>query len=197
MSSLALFAGEYEGSAIRVTEDGKFSVYDVLVALSKPRNINPRQTFANLVDKYPGVMNSIDYFQFSGRGQQLTPVANEETLDFLLSLTNKHPLKEVVTSDKFFPRTEDQIISVLSEAFSDCEPCPQFYCFGYRVDLYLAKPRIAIECDENGHKCYGFSKESVREQKIKDALGCSFVRFDPYDADFNLGGVIRRIRDLV
>ncbi len=59
----------------------------------------------------------------------------------------------------------------------------------------MAKPRIAIECDENGHRCYGFRKESVREQKIKDALGCSFVRFDPYDADFNLGVVIRRVRD--
>lgn len=194
---LSVYMSEYDGNNIRVTEDGRFSVYDVLVAFGVCSHKDCGQVFKRMINRYSEVMNSIDYYQFSGRGQRLTPVANEETLDFLLSLTNKHPLKEVVTSDKFFPRTEDQIVSVLSEAFSDCEPCPQFFCFGYRVDLYLAKPRIAIECDENGHKCYGFSKESVREQKIKDALGCSFVRFDPYDADFNLGVVIRRIRDLV
>ena len=191
------YMGEFDRNDVRVTEDGRFSVYDVLVAFGVCDKSHSQETLKRIESKYPEVMNSIDYFQFSGRGQRLTPVANEETLDFLLSLTNKHPLKKVVTSDKFFPRTEDQIVSVLSEAFSDCEPCPQFYCFGYRIDLYLAKPRIAIECDENGHKCYGFSKESVREQKIKDALGCSFVRFNPYDADFNLGVVIRRIRDLV
>ena len=93
--------------------------------------------------------------------------------------------------------TETQIVRVLEAAFADCQPCPQFYCSGYRIDLYLAEPRIAIECDENGHKDYSQKKERKREQSIKSSLGCSFVRFDPYNPDFNLGSIVRQVRELL
>ncbi|MGA0200137.1 MAG: DUF559 domain-containing protein [Prochlorotrichaceae cyanobacterium] len=197
MANLSVFAGEFDGSTIRVTEDGRFSVYDVLVAFKVCDQPNCQKTLKRIQDKYPEVVQKNDNLKFPGRGQRETPVATEEAILEILAICGKAPGQSPVTSDKFYPRPETQVMQVLAEAFSDCEPCPQFYCSGYRIDLYLAKYRIAVECDEYGHGHYSQTEEQARERAIKSALGCSFVRFDPYAIDFNIGTVIKQIRDLI
>lgn len=196
MSSLAVF--EFGGQSIRATGDGRFSVYDVLVAFGcYPNQDTARITFKRILDKYSEVSSKISFFKFSGRGQRETPVATQEVCEEILRLLGRHPDQATVTSDKFYPRTEAQIISVLSTAFADLQPIEQLQIHGYKIDLYLAKTNVAIEIDEHGHKYYQKSQEKKREQAIKSALGCSFVRFDPYSADFNLGNVIFKIRGLI
>ncbi|MFY7939001.1 MAG: BRO family protein [Flavobacterium sp.] len=91
---------------------------------------------------------------------------------------------------------EQESVLVLESAFADLSPIRQFAVHGYRIDLYLAKVNLAIECDERGH-LHGYPNDSVREQTIKSALGCSFVRFNPNEAGFNIGDVIFAIRKLV
>jgi len=94
MVNLANFTGDFEGMAIRVTEDGRFSVYDVLVAFLKPTNrkgsagesINPRQVYKSLSDRNPEVVHFVDNLKFPGRGQRDTPVANEEGIYQILML---------------------------------------------------------------------------------------------------------------
>ena len=122
---------------------------------------------------------------------------NKETCEKIMKAIGCHSMQSPIMSNEFYPRTETQVIQVLSESFLDCEPCTQFYCSGYRIDLYLAVPRIAVECDEYGHKNYIGKDEQKRERIIKSALGCSFVRFDPYSPGFNIGTTIRQIRELV
>lgn len=66
---LSIYMGEYEGNDVRVTEDGRFSIYDVLAAFVKPtvhngkqsKEINPTQLFKTITDKNPEVV------QFSGK----------------------------------------------------------------------------------------------------------------------------------
>jgi hypothetical protein len=91
---LSVYMGEYEGNNIRVTEDGRFSVYDVLAAFVKPtvrngkqsKEINPTQLFKTITDKNPEVLQFSGKFKFPGRGQRDTPVANEEGIYQILML---------------------------------------------------------------------------------------------------------------
>jgi hypothetical protein len=89
MSNLAVFASEYDGNGVRVTEDGRFSVFDVLVAFVRPkqgRSINPRQILESIRSQYPEVVQIMDKFKFPGKGQRETPVANEEGIYQILML---------------------------------------------------------------------------------------------------------------
>jgi very-short-patch-repair endonuclease len=92
---------------------------------------------------------------------------------------------------------EQDLVRIIEAAFADLQPVRQFTVHGYRIDLYLAKVNIAIECDEHGHSQYNNKNEDIREKRIKSALGCSFVRFNPNEPGFNLGDVILAIRELV
>lgn len=193
-NSLTVFA--YDDKEIR-SVDNRFSVYDVLVALGICDKPNCQKTLQRIADKHSEVRTLCGHFKFPGRGQRETPVATQEGIDCILRLLNAHPDQSAVTSDKFYPRTETQIVEVLKAAFIDCFPFPQYPCEGYRIDLYLTKPRIAIEIDENGHTDYCSKKERDREKAIQKSLGCKFVRCNPYVHDFNLGDVILEIRGLL
>lgn len=195
MSKLSGFSEYFDEDEVRITEDGLISVLDAIAVFARVKN--PSKTWGDLQRRHPEIANEIVMHQFQGRGQRETPVANNALLGRMLRLMGAHPETEFVMSDKFYPRAEIQITKVLTAAFYDCEPSPQFYCCGYRIDLYLAKQRIAIECDEHGHMQYNQARERQREKAIKTALGCSFVRFDPYDPAFNVGDVVAKIRRLV
>lgn len=82
--------------------------------------------------------------------------------------------------------TEEELVAELSTAFAACGPVKQFSIGPYRIDLYLAKDKIAIECDENGHRAYNSVEEQQRQAFIEQQLGCAFVRFDPYRSDFSI-----------
>ena len=69
----------------------------------------------------------------------------------------------------------------------------QFRIGPYRIDLYLAGPKIAIECDEHGHRKYDQGMEAARELFIKEHLGCCFVRYDPFTRDFSVNHVAARV----
>jgi very-short-patch-repair endonuclease len=185
---------EFDNTEIRCTEDGCYSIFDVILFCDTK---NPRNVWERFCKRYPEVARKCKMYKFSGRGQRETPVAKKAICDQILKIIGKHPEQSPVTSDKFYPRAESQIIAVLMESFQDLSPVPQFRVHGYRIDLYLATANIAIEIDENGHTAYPSNKELARQKAIKSALGCSFVRFDPYAVDFNLGRVIRQIRGLL
>lgn len=187
---------EFDGQVIRSTDDGRYSVFDVIKFCGKK---NPRDAWNVLCERYPEISRKTESFKFPGKGgaAKPTPVASYQDCMTILQILGKHPGQLEITSDKFYPRTETQIVSVLKAAFADLQPMPQFCIHGYRIDLYLATANIVIEIDEYGHKNYDTQKELIREQKIKDALGCSFIRFDPYLPGFNLGDVILSIRELI
>ena len=92
---------------------------------------------------------------------------------------------------------EKNIVKLLRKALP-FEAVPQF-AIGpfYRIDLYLPKHKIAIECDEFRHEAYDRRKDETRERFISDQLGCRWVRFDPYSPEYCPFLVIRRILRLV
>ena len=134
----------------------------------------------------PGGMQSMIVLEEAGVLQLISRSRSPKALEIAkkLGFTTFHSLPE------------QESMLVLESAFADLSPIRQFAVHGYRIDLYLAKVNITIECDEDGHS-YGYPDDHVREQTIKSALGCSFVRFNPNEAGFNIGDVIFAIRGLV
>ena len=86
MTNLSVFAGDYEGQSIRVTEDGRFSVYDVLAAFGITDKAHAQETLKRTQDKYSEVNAFCVNFKFPGRGQRETPVATEEGIYQILML---------------------------------------------------------------------------------------------------------------
>ena len=56
----------------------------------------------------------------------------------------------------------------------------------YRIDLYLPHHKLAIEIDEFGHKQRDPDLERQREQYIKRALRCRFLRINPDEENFKM-----------
>jgi prophage antirepressor-like protein len=86
MSNLSVFAGEYNGNAIRTTNDGRFSVYDVLTAFGVCSQRDCSQVFKRIADKHSEVLVFCQNIKFPGRGQKETPVATEDGIYQILML---------------------------------------------------------------------------------------------------------------
>ena len=52
----------------------------------------------------------------------------------------------------------------------------QYKVLDYRIDFYIERLNVAIEYDENNHKGYSYEQQELREKKIKEELGCRFIR---------------------
>ncbi|KAK9831271.1 hypothetical protein WJX74_010051 [Apatococcus lobatus] len=139
--------------------------------------------------------------KFRGRGQQHTPIVSLERLPQLIRKLickmrrsmkwKRQMLAEFgcCTEELDMEATvyvEAEVMPHLIKAFAACDPMPQFAIGPYRIDLYLAGPKIAVECDENGHSGYDKMAEATREAFVKETLGCSFARFNPHAPGFEV-----------
>ena len=189
MSEIQLF--HFESQEIRFV-DGKPVANDVASALGYA---DPATTVYRKVDpEYKGVKKA----QTPGGMQSVTVLEEAGVLQLVSGsrMPKALELAQKLGFTTFHSLPEQESMLVLESAFADLSPIRQFAVHGYRIDLYLAKVNIAIECDEHGHS-HGYPNDPVREQIIKSALGCSFVRFNPNEAGFNIGDVIFAIRGLV
>ena len=88
---------------------------------------------------------------------------------------------------------EQQFINDIFHAFKGEKMAYQYLCEPYRIDLYFPEYKIAIECDESGHKDRDQEYEVSRQSYIENELGCQFIRFNPDEEGFNIFNVINRI----
>ncbi len=72
MTNLITFDG-FSDTEIRVTPDGRFSVYDVIKFCGCS---SEREVWKRLQERYPEVVTLCDNFKFPGKGQRNTPVAD-------------------------------------------------------------------------------------------------------------------------
>lgn len=68
---------------IRMTEDGRYSVYDVIKFCGKK---NPRDSWSDLSRQFPEVVTKTDNLKFPGPGQRETPVAGREGILYIIGL---------------------------------------------------------------------------------------------------------------
>ena len=190
MNNLSVFS--FENQEVRFV-DGKPVANDVATVLGYA---DPAKTISTKVkDKHKGVCKIV-----TPGGMQSVMVLEEEGVLQLVSssrLPNALQLAKQMGVKIMNCTLEQQFISVIESSFLDLKPIRQFSVGCYRVDLYLSIPNIAVECDEKGHLHYSCEKERERERKIFNALNCTFVRFNPDSPNFNIGNVIRKIREAI
>lgn len=92
-----------------------------------------------------------------------------------------------------FTCTETDCIECIKKAFKGEEMIEQYAVGKYKIDLYIPKYNLVIECDENRHN-YIVEADANREENIYELLdGCWFIRFYPDKKDFNIFKVINDI----
>ena len=74
---------------------------------------------------------------------------------------------------------EQSKISKIMKVFSKEKMKLQHSILNCYIDLYFPEYRLAVEIGEKGHLDRDENKEKERENKIKEALGCEFVRINP------------------
>jgi len=87
-------------------------------------------------------------------------------------------------------RKEQKYIGMIKEAFRHEHMKTQYSVSNYRIDLFFPKYRIAVECDEHGHRDRDPYEEQKREEHIKSKLSCVFLRFNPDIPNFSIFKVI-------
>lgn len=92
---------------------------------------------------------------------------------------------------------EQKTIGQIRRAFQHLRTVQQYKVAPYYTDLYFPDYRIAVECDEEGHRRYSLKEERKRENYIEQRLNCSFVQYNPDSPKFNIGDVINQIIMLI
>jgi hypothetical protein len=107
---------------------------------------------------------------------------------YITKVNNVHIVNPILMS------IEGSTVGFIDECFKNITNTYRQYRIGnYFIDLYFIKFKLAIECDEFGHKNYNNINESIRQTYIEDQLKCVFIRFDPTTPDFSLPLVISKI----
>jgi len=89
---------------------------------------------------------------------------------------------------------ENSTIGFICSTFKNIIKCERQFKVGrYKVDLYMPNINTVIECDENGHNDYNFSKEKLREIYIIKKLKCTLIRYNPNSKDFDLSNIMNQI----
>ena len=80
----SLVIPELNGAKIRKTDDGRFSVYDLIHVIGGQKN--PRDVWKRLQGAHPEVVGKTDNYKFTGKGQKETPVATVENCLYIIGL---------------------------------------------------------------------------------------------------------------
>ena len=85
---------------------------------------------------------------------------------------------------------ETDILSCISKTFKNEKISLQYRVFTYKIDLYFDDYNLAIECDETHTD---IKIDLLREEKIKNEIGCKFIRFKPFDKKFDIFVLLNEI----
>lgn len=137
-------------------------------------------------------------------GNQMMSYLTHKGLERLLFLSRSDEAIKLVelmgiqSIRKWFPSIENDIMLNIINAFK-CENIKrQYICDKYRIDLYFIDYKIALECDELQHNVQkNIQTDSKREEVIKNKLNCEFIRFKPFESDFNIFELIGKIHNRI
>lgn len=123
------------------------------------------------------------------------------TYNGLVRIITKSRKKEAVALAKdlninitcnMYINIECETISMIIKAFNGENMREQYKIDNYIIDLYFIDYKLAVECDENHHN-YFIEKDSLRENEIKEKLNCKFIRYKPFDKNFDIFIIINKI----
>ena len=89
---------------------------------------------------------------------------------------------------------EQTVLKIIKDVFEGEDIQTQYSVFGYRIDLYFHKNKLAIEVDELGHFDRNLNNEIERQNALEKELDCVFIRINPDKIFFNIFKEINKIR---
>ena len=201
-----LKTGICKDKTIRITPDNNYvSIFDILIYIIGQKN--PRDTWKRIKDKNNHL--KIYSYKFPGPGQRNTPCCQVENIIeiipiLLINSRIPYSYKEIIMNhfnipyDKLYVKTyiEEEIHENILKVFSNEDFIQQYNVLGYRLDLYSIKYKIAIECDEY-HECYNQKDEINGQNLITKELNCKWIRYQPYDKNFDIFILIKNIYELI
>lgn len=107
MNTQALFA-KIEGATIRITEDGKISVIDVIKEVTGYNNDYAGKTLRRIKADSEAVRASLSEHQFPGERQRLTPIAGKKTVINIMQMLPG------IAGDKFRAATAELVLGYLN-----------------------------------------------------------------------------------
>ncbi len=121
----------------------------------------------------------------------LSFTSQPRTNDLILALSNLAGYAPI----KIKSRYETDFENILFETFKGIIVIEKQYIVGnYRVDWYIPKYNIIIECDENNHKYYDKLIDNRRTSYIDNVLkNPKWIRFSPELKNFNIGTVLNNL----
>ena len=176
------------------------SVFDIIKVVAGQKN--PRKTWADIKNSNRELF-TVKYYKFKGNGQRYTPcIKSSQIKEFIKILVSVSRLsiqkkEEILKSFGMIQLPlkryiEEDIHDKLIKCFLNHKCIKQFSVLKYRIDLYLPELGIAIECDEN-HEKYNQECEINRQNEITKELKCTWIRYKPYETDFDLFSLINNI----
>jgi len=139
--------------------------------------------------------------KFHGPGQRETPCILIEKTDILIRYLLKNiriPLEKKQELMKLFnipynelivkTYIEEEIHNNIIKVFKNYDYIQQFNILNYRIDLYFPIQCLAIECDHESYK-----NDIQRQNDITDILKCKWIRYNPYDKNFDIFNLIHDI----
>jgi very-short-patch-repair endonuclease len=90
------------------------------------------------------------------------------------------------------PTCEATTLRQIATVFADEECIFQYSVDAYRIDLYMPKYKLAIECDEGFH-ARRLQEDEERQIHIEQTLRCKFIRYQPQVKGFDIFAVLRLI----
>jgi very-short-patch-repair endonuclease len=203
---------------LRYTADGKISLYDIFKFMKITSNENKRVSKYKSSTRNHAIENCSPIERWDPESNQSTIIKNAKetpcadlshTIKFMgyflrrgnleqediHNIIARFDLPKHILHDDDLPHTEKEILKQVKNALP-WDTVHEFAIGSYRIDMYIPRFKIAVECDEFDHKQYNRIDEECRERFISTQLNCTWVRFDPYDEKFDIFDVIRRILKL-
>jgi very-short-patch-repair endonuclease len=85
---------------------------------------------------------------------------------------------------------ETDTLNCIKDTFNKHTMISQYKIDNYYIDLYFIDYKLAIECDENH---YNIEDDKIRQSNIESKLGCKFIRYKPYEKNFNIFKLLNSI----
>ena len=191
-------------SKIRKTSENppRVAVFDLIAVITGLNANNSAMTYSRLISSHPEIQSISSSHKFKGRGQKMVPViqftvANVNNILKAIVPGMKIPLAKkralLCLQEPLHKYTEVEIHSRIRRALGRFSSIPQYQVGKYRLDLFFPCEKLAVECDENNHVGYDQAKEKERYDTITARLGCTWIRYDPYDRKFDIFDLINQI----
>uniref|UniRef100_A0A6C0LNZ0 Bro-N domain-containing protein n=1 Tax=viral metagenome TaxID=1070528 RepID=A0A6C0LNZ0_9ZZZZ len=151
-----------------------------------------RSITRNLEKKYinkktKGGIQKITYIPYKSLLKLLTKSRKNSCMEFA-----KYINLDIIS--KYCLSIETDIISCILKTFDGHVMIPQYKVDNYRIDLFFPEYKLAIECDEQHHlRKNNIEADRIRQSNIFMNLRCNFIRFNPYEKDFDLFKLLNEI----